>query len=114
MKVLRCKLPSRTNSALASPGISAKHAALLGIGHLGLKADEIIERPFAILLAQLHHRVGPLAGARIDQADSAHWTEGQRFLAAVGHLFDGHAAFEGHETLETMGRHPLRRQPARR
>ena len=33
-----------------------QHAALLGIGHLGLKADHVVETRLAIVLAQLHHR----------------------------------------------------------
>ena len=38
------------------PGNHPQHAALLGVSHLGLKADHVVEARRAIVLAQLHHR----------------------------------------------------------
>ena len=95
-------------------GNQRKHPALLGIGHFGLKTDQIIKRLLAIFLAQLHHRIGTIAGARIDQTHGAHRPEGKSFFAAVGHFFDRHTAFEGNKALEAMGRHSLAPRSARR
>src|SRR5918995_4139323 len=91
-----------------SPRQSRNHgedAALLGVSHFGLKPDQVVQRPLAVFLTQLNYRVGPSAGALIDKSDCAHRPERQSVLAAVSHLFNGHAAFERHEALETMRRH---------
>ena len=42
-----------------------QHAALLGISHLGLEADHVVQARRAIVLAQLHHRERALRAARI-------------------------------------------------
>ena len=47
-----------------------------------------------VLLAQLHHGVGPLAGARVAQAHRLHRAEAQRVAPAPRQLLDGQAALE--------------------
>src|SRR5690348_18425974 len=62
-----------------------------------------------IFLTQLHHGMRPFTGPWIAQSDRAHRTKGQRIFAAVGHLFDRHAAREWDEALEGTCRHALGR-----
>ena len=52
------------------------------------------KRAQLVVLAQLHHGIGPLAAARILQAHRLHRPEAQRFLAARRHHFDRQAGFE--------------------
>ena len=61
---------------------------------LGLEADHVPQRAERIVLAQLHHGMGPLRLARIAQADRLHRSEAQRLRAARRHHFDRQAAFE--------------------
>ena len=94
MKVLRCRPPSRANSAFSRPGDHAEDAHLFGVLHLGLKADHVPQRAERIVLPQLHDGEGAAAGLRVGQADGLHRAEARRVAAAFDHHLDGHAAIE--------------------
>ncbi len=61
---------------------------------LGLEADHVVERAERVVLAQLHHGMGPPSGARVGQADRLHRPEAQGLGAARGHHLDRQAALE--------------------
>ena len=67
---------------------------LLAMLQLGLEADHVVERTQRVVLAKLHHGIGPPSGARIGKADRLHRPEAQGFAAALRHHFDRQAAFE--------------------
>ena len=71
-----------------------KMRGLLAIFQLGLEADHVEQRAERVVLAQLHDGVGPLAGARIGQADRLHRPEAQGLAPALGHHLDRQAALE--------------------
>ena len=58
-----------------------KSARLLAVLQLGLEADDVPQRAERIVLAQLHDRVRPPAGARVAQADRLHRPEAQGLAA---------------------------------
>src|SRR5258706_11409207 len=69
-----------------------------------MKADEVVERAGLVLLAQLHHRVGRRAAARILEADRLHWTERECPGAALRHPLDRQTALEVDRLLELVQR----------
>ena len=73
----------------------AEDARLLAVLQLGLEADHVPQRAERVVLAQLHHGVGPPAAVvRIGEADRLHRAEAQRLAAALGHHLDRQAAVE--------------------
>ena len=100
-KVLRCRPPSRANSALLEAGDQAEHARLLAIFQLGLEADHVEKRAERIVLPQLHDGVGLHARRmRVGEADRLHRTVAQGLAAALGHHLDRQAAVEIGRALE--------------
>ena len=79
-----------------------EHPFLLAPLQARLEADQAVERALAVLLAQLHHRVRPPAGARVDQAHGPQRTEGERLRTAVGDLLDRLAAVEEGAAVEVV------------
>src|SRR6202012_1161463 len=75
-------------------GDGAEQAHLLAVLQLGLEADDVPQRAERIVLAQLHHRPRPLAGARIAQADRLHRAEAQALWPGRGDHLDRLAALE--------------------
>src|SRR3546814_19048286 len=75
-------------------GNGADDAGLLAVVQLGLEADDVVERAERIVLAELHHGVGPLVAVRVVQADRLHRAVAQRLRPALGHHLDGQAALE--------------------
>src|SRR3546814_2627519 len=75
-------------------GNGAEDAGLLAVLQLGLEADDVVERAERIVLAELHHGVGPLVAVRVVQADRLHRAVAQRLRPALGHHLDGQAALE--------------------
>jgi len=67
---------------------------LLAVLELGLEADHVPQGSERIVLAQLDHRIGPAASARIVEPDRFHRPVAQGFAAALRHHLDRHAAFE--------------------
>src|SRR3546814_6643281 len=59
-------------------GNGAEDAGLLAVLQLGLEADDVVERAERIVLAELHHGVGPLVAVRVVQADRLHRAVAQR------------------------------------
>ena len=68
-----------------------------------LKTHQVVAVGAQILLAQLHHGIGPMAGARIDQAHRFHRTKPQRVASAARYLLDGQAGFEKRDVVRNMG-----------
>ncbi len=79
---------------LLQAGNQAQHPRLLAEFQVVLQADQVVGVGAQVLAAQLHHRPGHLAGARIAQADRLHGAKAQRFPAAPRQFLDGQAAFE--------------------
>ncbi len=61
---------------------------------LGLETDHVPQGAERIVLAQLDHRIGPAACARVVETDALHRAVAQRFDTARRHHLDRHAAFE--------------------
>ena len=78
----------------------AQHALLLAPLELRLEAHHREMAGGQVVLAELHHREGPPAGARVHQSDRLHGPEEQRVAAAAGDDLDGQAALEEELVLE--------------
>ena len=87
-------LPVADELGLLQPGDHAQHALLLGVGQVGLEADQIVQRAGQVVLAQLSDRIRPVAGARVVQPHRAHGPVGQGLQIARRHHFHRQAAFE--------------------
>ena len=61
---------------------------------IGLETHQVVQRGGRVVLAELHHRVGTVSGARIPEADRPHRTEGQGIFPAPGQDLDRQAAFK--------------------
>ncbi len=61
---------------------------------LGLEAHHVPQGTERIVLAELHHSIGPPAGARIAETHGLHRSEAQCVFAARRHHFDREAALE--------------------
>ena len=72
----------------------AEDALLLSPFEVGLEADDVEERPFGVVLPQLHDGIGSFARVRRLEADGAQRAEEQRLLAALRYHLDGQAAVE--------------------
>ena len=59
-----------------------------------LEAHEVEALGAQVFLAELHHGVGPAAGARIGEAHGLHGAEAQRVAAAARQFLDGQAGLE--------------------
>ena len=70
----------------------AEDALLLSPLQIGLEADDVEERPFGVVLPQLHDGVGSFSRVRRLEADGAQRAEEQRLLAALRYHLDGQAA----------------------
>ena len=79
---------------LLQPGNQAQNPCLLAEFQVVLEADQVVGVGAKVLAAQLHHRLGHLAGARIAQAYGLHGAEAQRIPAAPRQFLDRQAAFE--------------------
>ncbi len=89
-------------------GDQPQHARLLAELQVVLKADQVVGVGAQIFLAQLHHGVGHVAGARIAQAHRLHRAEAQGVAAAARDLFDRQAALEVVQVLPVLGVDRLR------
>ena len=103
-------LPVAQEARVFQAGNQAQHARLLAELEMVLEADQVVAVGAQVLLAQLHHGPGRLAGARIAQAHRLHGAEAQRVAAAAGQHLDGQAAFEIVQLLPLLcSRRPRRR-----
>src|SRR5919199_4125474 len=83
-------------------------ALLLAPLQARLEAHHVEESPLGVILPELHHRVGLLAGPRVRQPDRLHWAEAQGLGAAAGYGLHGEASLEVHILLEVLYRGELR------
>src|SRR6266496_3049834 len=72
----------------------AHDARLLAELQMVLKAHEIVGVGTEILLPKLHHRIGTLPRARVEESYGLHRAESQSVAPAACDLFDRQAAFE--------------------
>ncbi len=75
-------------------GNEAKDTLLLAPAQIGLKAHHVVERPFQIVLAELHCGIGPCAAAGVFQSHGTQGPEAQGVQTAGGQHLHGHAAFK--------------------
>ena len=76
-------------------GDHAEDLGLRAVLHLGLEADEVVERAERVVAAELDDGVGLHVGrVRVGQADRLHRAEAQGLAAALGHHLDRQAALE--------------------
>lgn len=75
-------------------GDQAQDAALFGEFQVGLEADQVVEIACQVVPPQLDDGVGAASGARVNETNRAHGTEGQRVTPAFGNDLDRQAAFE--------------------
>ena len=95
MKVLRWMPPSRAKLASCKPGNHPENSGLRAVLHLGLEADDVVERAQLVVAAQLHHRIGlHIRPVRVGQPHRLHRAEAQRLAPAFGHHLDRQAAVE--------------------
>ena len=96
---------------VAQPRYHAEHALLLRKLQVRLESDEVEQRLFRILGAQLHHGPRAAAGARVAQADRLQWAEADRVVPALRHHLDRHAALVDLRVhhVEIVDRRALRR-----
>ena len=81
-----------------------KHPLLLRPAEMGLEAHDVIDGASAVVLPQLHHRIGLLAGFGIFQANGLQGAVAQGILSPPGHDLHGHAAFKDLFVLKAMHR----------
>ncbi len=79
-----------------------ENALLFPEFQIRLEADEVVHGAFRRFLAQLERGPGAVAGARVGEADRLHGAESDGVVAALGHDFDGHAAFIDAGRLEVV------------
>ena len=99
---------------LLEAGDHAEDFRLRAMLQLGLEAYHVPQRREGIVLAQLHHGVrfhGRVV--RIGQAHRLHRAKAQRLAPALGHHFDGKAAFEIGRVLFPVLELSLRRRDQR-
>ncbi len=87
-------LPVAQEARIFEAGNQPQHTRLLAKLQMILEADQVITVSAQILLAQLHHGPGRLAGARIAQAHRLHRAKAQRISPPPGKNFDGQTALE--------------------
>ena len=87
------------------PGNGAQHPLLFRVGELGLEPHQVVAGALPVLGAQLHHRIGQLAGVRPGQPHRFHRPEAQGFRTAGAHHLDGQAALEVVRLLEIVQGH---------
>ena len=76
-------------------GDRPEHLGLRAVLHLGLEADEVVERAERVVAAELDDGVGLHVGrVRVGQADRLQRAEAQGLAAALGHHLDRQAALE--------------------
>ena len=83
-------------------------ASLLADPQLRLEADQVVQRPRLVFLAQLQHSERWLRAARIAQPDRLHGAEGQGIGAALRHHLDRETRLEVDRLLEAVQRHLVR------
>src|SRR5919199_1249199 len=83
-------------------------ALLLAPLQARLEAHHVEESPLGVILPELHHRVGLLAGPRVRQPDRLHRAEAQGLVAAAGYGLHGEASLEVHILLKVLYRGELR------
>jgi hypothetical protein len=77
------------------PGNHPENIRLRAVLHLGLEADDVVERAELVVAAQLHDGVGLFTRiVRVGQAHGLHRAMAQRLAPAFGHHLDGQAAVE--------------------
>ena len=85
--------PVTDDAALLQPGDHRQQALLLSPFQMRLEADDIIQRIYGIVLAQLHDRIRT-AAIRALQPHRLHRPKQQRLASAARHLLHRHASFE--------------------
>src|ERR1035438_4269200 len=96
-------LAEAQEARILKPGNQAQYAGLLAKFEMVLESDQVVAVGAQILLAQLHHGPGGLAGAGIAQADWLHGAEAEGVAASPGEDLDGQAAFEVLQLLPLFG-----------
>ena len=76
------------------PRNHAEYPCLLAVLELRLEADEIIERPQAVILPKLNNGIGLAAGMPVGQSDGLHRPVAQRIFAAGCHDLNRQASLE--------------------
>src|SRR5208337_3720906 len=87
-------LPVTQELRILEAGDEPKNVRLLTVLEVVLEADQVVGVRAQVLLAQLHHSVRYVPGARIAQADRLHRSEAQRVAPSPGNFLDGQAAFK--------------------
>ena len=85
----------------------AKDPLLGPVLQLGLKAHQVVKRPFPVFGPKLDHRKGLAAGFRVHQAHGLHGAEQERLISPGRHNFHGQAALEVAGRLKRLQGHLL-------
>ena len=72
----------------------SEHPFLFRPFQMGLEANDIVQGPGSIILAQLDHRIGVFPCPRVGQPHRFQRPKAHGIFSPQGHFLDGHAGFE--------------------